>query len=666
MNDNTYIFIRVIIYKMIKLNGKNNSEIIVNSIINKIISLSITRSLDIRINNQIPEKCFNYVKEMINNNLSSLFIFYDKDEERNIKEKELFNSNIKEIKDENINNFNKYEISDDESKSFLKNQFFNNTYYSENNWDLIDEPTSSNLDRYSSTLIKFQERQEDKYGINHDKILEEEDISENSKSKNKKDFNKIYKKFKSTLYRTNFNKLLNNEEENKKTKMSHIMNQLTTIDLEPENNYENKQIVKLRAIFEKTKKEKEKEKEINREEKEKIKLKQKLTEDNLRKYVGKKINKDHNGEIIFIKSIKANSLQKEFIFTKSKCRTINVNKINESNTQEKLKDVKVEINKDEINEEKAKMKIKINNIRLRLLNNVETVKNKKMELRPISLKKNVPLIPSGSNFNLMNMEVGVSIKEDEKFKTGGLDFFNKYKKYSIQVYDKKLKEAEKANNLLKNIDIFKEAKTQTIEEMHNLYKTNYTLGNSTYEEYNSTTVLNTGSNIFNKRTNNNLMYLTNTNNSSIFQNYSKQANMSTNKTKNKLNLTPIINIKSGTSSLFNSFNQLNLLSYQENNCAKKTKNIFREKMSKKVKKYILDDMNNFTKNLIINKKDEKYNQKVMNTTGRIKGISHPGKPNMREIIQEVGLKGKIPRQRSKFLSSIKSNILENENFFKKF
>ena len=651
---------------MIKINGKNNSEIIVNSIINKIISLSITRSLDIRINNQIPEKCFNYVKEMINNNLSSLFIFYDKDEERNINEKELFNSNIKEIKDDNNNNFNKYEISDDESKSFLKNQFFNNTYYSENNWDLIDEPTSSNLDRYSSTLIKFQERQEDKYGINHDKILEEEDISENSKSKNKKEINKTYKKFNSTLYRTNFNKLLNNEEENKKTKMSHIMNQLKTIDLEPEKNYENKQIVKLRAIFEKSKKEKEKEKEINREEKEKIKLKQKLAEDNLRKYVGKKINKDHNGEIIFIKSIKANSLKKEFIFTKSKCKTINVNKINESNAQEKLKDVKVEINKDEINEEKAKMKIKINNIRLRLLNNVETVKNKKMELRPISLKKNVPLIPSGSNFNLMNMEVGVSIKEDEKFKTGGLDFFNKYKKYSIQVYDKKLKEAEKANNLLKNIDIFKETKTQTIEEMHNLYKTNYTLGNSTYEKYNSTTVLNTGSNIFNKRTNNNLMYLTNTNNSSIFQNYSKQANMSTNKTKNKLNLTPIINIKSGTSSLFNSFNQLNLLSYQENNCAKKTKNIFREKMSKKVKKYILDDMNNFTKNLIINKKDEKYNQKVMNTTGRIKGISHPGKPNMREIIQEVGLKGKIPRQRSKFLSSIKSNILENENFFKKF
>ena len=651
---------------MIKLNGKNNSEIIVNSIINKIISLSITKSIDIKINKQIPEKCFNFVKEMINNKLSSLFIFYDKDEERNINGKELFKSNINEINDDNNNNFNKIEISNDESKSFLKNHFFSNTYCSENNWDLMDEPISSNLDRYSSTLIKFQEREEDKYGINKDKILEEEDISENSKSKKKKEFHKISKKFKSTLYRTNFNKLLNNEEENKKPKMSHIMNQLTTLDLEPEKNYENKQIVKLRAIFEKSKKEKEKEKEINREEQEKIKLKQKLAEDNLRKYVGKKINKDHNGEIIFIKSIKENSLEKEFIFTKSKCKTININKINEPNVKEKLKDVKVEINKDEINEEKPKMKIKNNSIKLKLLNNVETIKNKNMELRPISLKKNVPLIPSGSNFYLMNMEVGVSIKEDEKFKTGGLDFFNKYKKYSIQVYDKKLKEAEKANNLLKSIDILKEPKTQTIEEMHNLYKTNYTLGNSTYDEYNSTTVLNTASNMFNKRTNINLMNLTNTNNSSIFQNYSKQANMSTNKSKNNLNLTPIINIKSGASSLFNSFNQLNLLSNQDNNYAKKTKNIFREKMSKKVKKYFLDDINNFTKNLITNKKDEKFSQKVMNTTGRIKGISYPGKPNMREIIQEVGLKGKIPRQRTKFFSSIKSNILENENFFKKF
>ena len=67
---------------------------------------------------------------------------------------------------------------------------------------------------------------------------------------------------------------------------------------------------------------------------------------------------------------------------------------------------------------------------------------------------------------------------------------------------------------------------------------------------------------------------------------------------------------------------------------------------------------------MILKKDEKYNNKIMNTTGRIKGISHPGKPDMKEIIQEIGLKGKIMRQRVKVFPTIKSNILEGEKFFK--
>ena len=38
------------------------------------------------------------------------------------------------------------------------------------------------------------------------------------------------------------------------------------------------------------------------------------------------------------------------------------------------------------------------------------------------------------------MEVGVSIKEKEKYKTGGKDFYHKYNKYSIDNYNKQLKE----------------------------------------------------------------------------------------------------------------------------------------------------------------------------------------------------------------------------------
>ena len=75
----------------------------------------------------------------------------------------------------------------------------------------------------------------------------------------------------------------------------------------------------------------------------------------------------------------------------------------------------------------------------------------------------------------------------------------------------------------------------------------------------------------------------------------------------------------------------------------------------------MDDINNFTKNLMTNKKVELINDEKMKT---ISGVRNPGKPDIREIIQEIGLKGKIMRNRSKILAPIKSNFLENENFFK--
>ena len=163
-----------------------------------------------------------------------------------------------------------------------------------------------------------------------------------------------------------------------------------------------------------------------------------------------------------------------------------------------------------------------------------------------------------------------------------------------------------------------------------------------------------------------MMYLTNSNNnSSIFKNYVVQANMSTYKPKNILNLTPVINTKSGASSLINSFSNLNLVSKGNKSINAKNKNLFRAKIIKQVNKYMLDDMNTFTKNLLLNQKDNKFNEKLlMKTTGKIRGVSNPGKPDMREIIQEVGLKGKNMRSRTKFPPLIKSNFLDNENFFK--
>ena len=53
---------------------------------------------------------------------------------------------------------------------------------------------------------------------------------------------------------------------------------------------------------------------------------------------------------------------------------------------------------------------------------------------------NYKIEPSGSNFNLMNPEIGVIIHEKTKSKSGGTKFFDKYHKFSINDYNNTLKE----------------------------------------------------------------------------------------------------------------------------------------------------------------------------------------------------------------------------------
>ena len=153
------------------LNSKNISEIIVNNIINKIISLTISKALKIKTDKEVPTNCYEFVKKTINNILCSYYIFYDKDERRNYdnkNDKSFFKSDIEKIqiqkdiinnREYDINNTNFLEKNGDESDLLFKNYFFNNIYKGEDNdWNLIDEPISKNLDRYSSTLITFKEK----------------------------------------------------------------------------------------------------------------------------------------------------------------------------------------------------------------------------------------------------------------------------------------------------------------------------------------------------------------------------------------------------------------------------------------------------------------------------------------------------------------------------
>ena len=673
---------------------ENISEIVVNHIINKIISLTISRSLKIKTDNEVPNNCYEYVKYTINNILSSFYPVYDRDEPRdgnitNIKNEKSFfktddienieNKSIINKENNNNNNTNFLEKNGDETDIIFKNYFFNDLYQGDNNWDLIEEPTSLSMDRYSSTLITFIEKNKNldggKYKMNQEGILEEE---ENEKEENNND--KEIEKEKE-INKTNISRRITfRQKKEARKKLSEISNQLDYYDLEPEENnevLESNQIKKLREQFEKSKKNKEIEKKIIHEEKEKLINIQKVNEEINRKYIGKKITKDHNGEIIFIKSIKPDKLKQDFIFGKAKFKSIvnesNRKKINtqkeqnksvDNNTQENNKDKKVE-NKEKKSSKKVSVKSLpklMNKLPMTTIDTIDKNDTKRIQ----SLKKNFPLITSGSNFELMNMEIGVSLKEDKKYKTGGLDFLSKFKKFSLKAYDKKLKEAEASNSLKKNIEIIEDPKSKTIEEMNNIYPSTYTMGYSTSYGNNNFSLTQTEKNNFLNKNMNNKMY--STNNSSMFNQYLRNINNNNFKNNNQRNNTfnPFIQLTMGSSSLFGTLDQLNLVSNEEEKNLKKRKrkNIFRETkkiLLQKEKKLFLDDINNFTKNLMTNKKVELKNDEKMKT---ISGVRNPGKPDIREIIQEIGLKGKIMRNRSKILAPIKSNFLENENFFK--
>ena len=688
---------------MIDLSEKNISEIIVNHTINKIISLTISRSLKLKTDKDVPNNCFEYVKDTINNILSSYYILYEKDEPRigngmdnNKNNKSYFKSDVEDIKKNSINNGDNNNISNtifleksgDDTNMFFNNYFFNNLYRGDNDWDLMEEPTSLKLDRYSSTLINFKEinkNPEDKYNKNHERNLEIVDENEENITKIKnnssildKEKEKEISQNKGPLKKRNsvFKKTNTIEQ---KQRLKDIVNQFECYDLEPEENHEvleTEQIEMLRQQFELGKKNKDNEQKIIHEEKEKLIINKKLEEENMRKYMGKKINKDHNGQIIFIKSIKPEKFKQDFIFGKTKFKTININnekiqkKKNEKKEQNKNNEKNTQENENKNKEKKGSKKSikslpKLAAPKTRSsMATIEVKDNNNDQLRPVSLKRRMPIITSGSNFNLMNMEIGVSIKEDEKYKTGGLDFLSKFKKFSLQAYNKKLKEAEASNNWKKNIEIIDELKTQTIDEMNNYYPSNYTMGYNTSYGDNNFSSTQTDPNNFLNRNMKQKMY--STNNSTMFNQYLKNINNSNYKEKIQKNgsFNPYIHLTIGASSLINTMDNLNLVPNEEEKTYKKRKNIFREKHKnnlRKENKYILNDINLFTKNLITNKRNEVLGEEKMRTIG---GGKNPEKPNMREIIQEIGVKGKIMRNRSKILVPIKSNFLDNENFFK--
>ena len=702
----------------------SESDIIANSIINKIISLVISNSLRNHIEKEISNKCFSYIKEFLSNKLLIEFLPHDEDDIKKYKnpnELSMYsnkffsnNSSFQEKEEKNyIINKSKEEI-DNYSIFNIEQVLYNNHLKGENDWDIIDEPKSNKYDSYSTTMVKFIEieKQEipaiNKKGMkinDLEAVKEEESLSRSNLNKDKENENKtntiMSKEEKNSEFRQKAQKKLTKRikvtsqvNQVKKKRNDADINQFPFEDISNDDiNYETNNEInyeklrkELRDLEEAKLKEESKK---GRKRNKSIDIKQIIGDNNInRKFYGKNITVDPNGEIVLIKAIKLNKLKQEFKYPKTILKNIKqpkkiIKKIEnkEINVEPKNEENKENLIKNDINNNEANKQIEINNINniteqinspSSLINqkNLPTISQKKLnsqgktdnnELKKI---KREPIFPSGSNFDLINLEIGVSIKEDEKFKTGGKDFFKKFNKYSKDIYNEKLKESIAANSFLNT-------KSQLFTETNN-FKTESNFEN-TYGAFNMT------SNKFENSVQKDSKFLaTSTNN---FGNYNYTRNISniigTNNNNlmtktlttgiNKSNiLNPSIRL-SNISSLIGTMDKLNLISEREERLAKKNSNLFKNlKMQKKrlfLDKY--NEINEFTKEIMktwdwTNRKFNKSQSKIMTFQGK-----SPEKPSILQLGRELGYKNRSIRNRSKvIIPTIINPALRTAEFFK--
>ena len=674
----------------------NESNIIVNEILEKIISLVISSNFNNNIEKQISSSCFNYIKDTIDSYISSAFISHDKDE--------TYHESFAHVKDELIPEIEPISIKNEASNLDINNNnnnlfsqsnlkleeevYFNNFYHGENDWDLMDEPQSNKFDRYATTMIKTKEIEKDKNkNINlkykkNGEVLEEvvEESEKNSVNNGKKVDKTNSKSKKKENTKTKSKENVKNNDTNdtyakKKRNLLDIMNQFSYHDLDNNDDIyiepNEMSFEKLRKEIQEKQKEEIQEKTIQNKAKLEMDNKMRIEAEKNKKLIGKKITVDANGQIVFIKSIKIDKLRNEFTSLKTATKLVRdeekekkkkKKKISQDeNGQEQTQDdkngennnnnIKEEIVEKNNNVEKAK---KPKGKRLpklknkRLLSNLKEMEDDPLRARILKRIEEGPIMPSGSNFDIINLEVGVSLKENEKYKTGGKDFYHKYNKYSMDNYNKQLKDTNEVNSFLK-----------TYEEVANPTKSDYNyIGNFT-EAYNSSVGF-ANKSLFNQHKNN---ILTKYNTLSNFGINSNRSLMKANS-----NLIPNLKLSGGGSSLMGSMEKLNLISERQEKLAKKSENLFKKNSSKysSTSGLILpkfEEINKFTSEILTSTNWMQKNG-VKNTIGA--PFRNPEKPGLKEISREMGVKGKSLRNRTKNISQEQMGImsLEAVDFFK--
>jgi hypothetical protein len=564
----------------------------------------------------------------------------------------------------------------------------------------MDEPLSNKYDRYATTLVKFKEIDKEKNNKYNKEILEEIDeeyenitTNENKNNNNNKNINEIMirneRREGTKKITTRINNILNyddnnnNNIKNKKRNLNEIMSQFSFHDLEDNNDIykepDNINIEKLRKEIQEKQNEQNEEKKNIKLAKKDVENKMKLAVEKNRQYAGKKITVDSNGEIIFIKGIKLDKLSKEFILMKTATKLVinedkkdndkskskkkkkklnnlgininNNNNVINNNNEKEIKEKSNENNNNEKSEDGGDKNIKGKNQKLpKIRGNKFRKENTSEDLYKKNLLKRIeegPIILSGSNFEIMNMEVGVSIKEKEKYKTGGKDFYHKFNKYSIDNYNKQLKDTLHINSFLK---------TQIETDNYAKNEINNYAGNLTDGYNSSINFTANNSNIIQQTINSNKNFISNYNTLSNFGN--------TSITKAKVvnsSLSPELKLSGIGVSLKGSMEKLSLISERQEKLAKKYKNIFKKKFftstSDKFTLPKLEEINKFSSEILTS---SNWNEKkgVNNTFG--KPFRYPEKPKYKEIIKDMDINGRIFRNRNKNMIKVHNTDINNK------
>ena len=615
------------------------AETVAFHMVEKIISLTISNSLKNKVEKQVSKEIFTYTKSIIDTFLNSQFISIDKEEE-DIKLnlpifKEEENGNKDEIPTIETKK-TKINIINDNVNIDLINCFFSNYYRGENNWNVLNEPKANEIDRYSSTMINYI-LPNNKIESNLEKVEEE---NPNLALTNTSHFIVKKKKNKHSTLRSD----LSNEQNKKKKTLAEVMSKFSFHELPKEDFFSEDDIdIDIKELrLEKEEELKKLEKENKQRLNELKKLEEiKKEENNLKKqYEKKKMTIDPNGNIVFIKGYKIEALSKEFLAIKSNMKMLRTEvakyeppsdieissedeKENKGNKSDREKNDKVnkKIEKSEKKEKKIKENEKEDNNKKVLVNPLDIFQKKNdRRLSVTTLERKIergPITPSGSMFDRIKLEVGVSMKENKKFKTGGKDYFLKYNKYSLELYDKKLKDTISTNSFLN---------THYNAMSNTDYQKNF---NSSLENFN-----NTGNNFKEGSQTSSTLFKK----SNATHNFLKSSDMNL----SNLSLNPLIKL-TGTNSLKTTINDLDLIDEKELLDQKlNRKNIFKERinLTSLKKKDKLNEMNEFTTTLISSDR-----WKTGFSKQKLEPIKMPQKPLQKEIEREMGKTGFVLRDR---------------------